>query len=148
MRRWITAVCLLFLGASTVTGKSYFPSFSDDNTVGLWLFDESYYPQTTLTDAGPYRHDLILMKGRMDSGKFGGALKIKGGHAVTYAGFAGKLPEEEIREKDGYPSGLWGPTEGPGKLLDGLASDSLGEESSAIDEALADMDWLHGDLDR
>ena len=33
-------------------------------------------------------------------------------------------------------------------VIDGLASDSLGEESSAIDEALADMDWLHGDLDR
>ena len=33
-------------------------------------------------------------------------------------------------------------------IIDGLASDSLGEESSAIDEALADMDWLHGDLDR
>ena len=29
----------------------YFPSFADKHTVGLWLFDETDYPYTTLTDA-------------------------------------------------------------------------------------------------
>jgi len=96
----------------------------DSDIVGLWLFDESDYPHTTLTDASEYeKADLCLMDGgKMVKGRFGNALKVTGSdYAVCYAGFEGKVPEEELREEDGTPSGLWGPTEGPKALLNSLA---------------------------
>jgi hypothetical protein len=105
----------------------YFPSFADSHTVGLWLFDEPDYPHTTLTDASEYeKADLCLMDGgSMVGGKYGNALSVSGSdYAVCYAGFAGKVPEEELREEDGTPSGLWGPTEGSEALLNGLAGDT------------------------
>ena len=107
-------------------GESIFATFADSDTVGLWLFDEADYPHTTLTDASEYeKADLCLMDGgTMVEGKFGGALRLGSGYAVSYAGFAGKVPEEELRERDGTPSGLWGPTEGPGALLNGLAGNA------------------------
>ncbi|HUW18121.1 MAG TPA: LamG domain-containing protein [Sedimentisphaerales bacterium] len=94
------------------------------DTVALWSFDETSYPHTTLTDASEYaKADLCLMDGGgMVAGKYGNALKVTGSdYAVCYAGFAGKVTEEELRERDGTPSGLWGPTEGSGALLSGLA---------------------------
>jgi hypothetical protein len=99
-------------------------AYPDIDTVGLWLFDEFTYPHTTLTDASKYaKADLCLMEGgSMVAGKFGNALQISGSdYAVCYAGFAGKVPQEEMRGPDGVPSGLWGPTEGPGALLESLA---------------------------
>jgi hypothetical protein len=99
-------------------------AFPDSDTVGLWLFDEPDYPHTTLTDASQYtKGDLRLMQGgNMAAGKYGRALMASGtDYAVCHAGFAGKVPEEELREPDGTPSGLWGPTEGPGEMLSGLA---------------------------
>ena len=95
------------------------------NTVGLWLFDESDYPHTTLTDASEYaKADLCLMDGgSMVAGKFGNAIKVSDSdYALCYAGFAGKVSEEELRERDGTPSALWGPTEGPEAILRALAS--------------------------
>jgi hypothetical protein len=94
------------------------------HTVALWLFDESDYPHTTITDASEYaKADLCLMGGgSMVEGKFGNALHVSGSdYALCYAGFAGKVSEEELRERDGKPSALWGPTEASGALLDGLA---------------------------
>jgi len=104
----------------------YFTSFADSHSVGLWLFDEPDYPHTTLTDASEYeKADLCLMEGgTMVAGRFGRALQVGSGYAVCYAGFAGKVPEEELREPDGTPSGLWGPTEGSGPLLNGLAGNT------------------------
>ncbi len=104
----------------------HFKSFADSHTVALWLFDEVDYPHTTLTDASEYeKADLCLMDGgTMVTGRFGRALQVGSGYAVCYAGFAGKVPEEELREADGTPSGLWGPTEGSGALLNGLAGDT------------------------
>jgi len=99
-------------------------AFADDNTVGLWLFDETQYPHTTLTDASKYEYDLRLQKaGRLVPGKFGGALSLSPSpdHAISYAGFKGKVPNEHLRERDGIPSGLWGPTEGPKLILNTLA---------------------------
>ncbi|MHC4336813.1 MAG: LamG-like jellyroll fold domain-containing protein, partial [Planctomycetota bacterium] len=95
-------------------------------TVALWLFDELDYPHTTLTDASEYaKADLCLMDGgSMVAGKFGNALRVSGSdYALCYAGFAGKVSEEELRERDGKPSALWGPTEASGALLDGLAGE-------------------------
>ncbi len=95
------------------------------DTVALWLFDESQYPHTTITDASEYAiADLCLMNGgKMVPGKFGNALQVTGSdYAVCYGGFAGKVSEEELRERDGRPSNLWGPTEASGALLDALAS--------------------------
>ncbi|MHC4171417.1 MAG: LamG domain-containing protein [Planctomycetota bacterium] len=100
------------------------PSLVNSDTVGLWLFDEFTYPHTTLTDASEYaKADLCLMEGgSMVTGKYGRALEVTGtDYALAYAGFSGKVVEEELREQDGTPSGLWGPTEGPEALLGGLA---------------------------
>ena len=105
----------------TVCGAAGYP---DSDTAGLWLFDESTYPHTTLTDASEYaKADLCLMEGgSMVAGKFGNALKVTGSdYAACYAGFVGKVPQEEMRVKDGVPSGLWGPTEGPEAVLDALS---------------------------
>ena len=123
-----------------------FPTFADNQTVVLWLFDESDYPHTTLTDASPYeKADLCLMEGgSLVAGKFGRALKVSNGYAVSYAGFTGSVTENHMREKDGTPSGLWGPSEGPGALLNGLAGEkwtielwlnllSIGTETSIIE---------------
>ena len=93
------------------------------DVVGLWLFDEIEYPHTTLTDASEYaKADLCLMQGgSMVTGRYGRALGVTGtGYALTYAGFSGKVAEEELREPDGTPSGLWGPTEGPEAILSAL----------------------------
>ena len=98
----------------------------NSDTVALWLFDEFEYPQTTLTDASvSAKADLRLLDGgKMASGRYGRALRVTGaGYAVVYAGFSGKVPQEEMRGPDGAPSGLWGPTEGSAALLDGLAGD-------------------------
>jgi hypothetical protein len=99
--------------------------YADDNTIGLWLFDETQYPHTTLTDAGRYEYDLRLQKGgKLVPGKFGNALKVTSGadYAVSYAGFKGSVPIDEMREKDGTPSGLWGPTVAPRKILTTLST--------------------------
>ena len=101
-------------------------AYPDRNTIVLWLFDEIDYPHATLTDASDYaKADLCLMDGgQLVDGKFGNALQVTGtDFALCYAGFAGKVSEEDLRERDGTPSALWGPTEGPGALLDGLAGD-------------------------
>jgi hypothetical protein len=97
---------------------------ADRDVAALWLFDEFTYPHTTLTDASESaKADLCLMDGgKMASGKYGNALQVTGAdYAVCYAGFAGKVPQEEMRGPDGIPSGLWGPTEGPGTMLKALA---------------------------
>ncbi len=98
--------------------------YSDSDVAALWLFDEFTYPHTTLTDASESaKADLCLMDGgKMVAGKYGNALQVTGSdYAVCYAGFTGKVPQEEMRGPDGVPSGLWGPTEGPGVLLNTLA---------------------------
>jgi hypothetical protein len=127
-------------------------AFADSNTVGLWLFDEADYPHTTLTDASEYeKADLCLMDdGSMVAGQYGNALSVSGSdYAVCYAGFAGKVPEEELREEDGTPSGLWGPTEGSGPLLNGLASSTwtieLWLNLSSVDSniSIIDLGWAY-----
>jgi len=103
------------------TGRSMFAA---DNTIGLWLFDETQYPHTTLTDASEYEYDLRLQKGgKLVAGRFGNALKVSPGpeHAVSYAGFKGSVPIDQMREKDGTPSGLWGPAVAPKTILSALA---------------------------
>ena len=104
--------------------KIYFPSFPDKHTIALWLFDESEYNYTTLCDAGEGHYDLRLMpNGHLYPGKYGNCLKLSGGkgHTIAYAGFAGKIVNNHIRKPDGQISGLWGPTEGPERLLNALS---------------------------
>ncbi|TFG50817.1 MAG: hypothetical protein E4H40_00470, partial [Candidatus Brocadiia bacterium] len=107
-------------------GENYFPSFSDEHTVGLWLFDETEYPYTTITDASQYEYDLRLMKGgRMVPGRFGNCLKVTPGldPAVSYSSWKGHISFEHLREVSGRPgSGLWGPTVAPEKLLNAVAN--------------------------
>ena len=94
------------------------------DTVALWLFDEIDYPHATLTDASEYaKADLRLMDGgHLESGKFGNALRLSGtDFGLGYAEFSGRV--DGLREPNGTPSGLWGPTEGPKALLDGLVGD-------------------------
>ena len=105
--------------------ENFFPSFSDEHTVGLWLFDETDYPYTTLTDASRYEYDLRLMKGgRLVPGRFGNCLKCTPGldYAVGYSSWKGHIAFTHMREGSGRPgSGLWGPTVAPEKLLNALA---------------------------
>ncbi|MHC4477080.1 MAG: LamG-like jellyroll fold domain-containing protein [Planctomycetota bacterium] len=129
-----------------------FASFPDSSTVGLWLFDEADYPHTTLTDASEYeKADLCLMDGgSIVAGQYGNALRVSPGDwAVCYAGFAGKVPEEHLREPDGTPSGLWGPTEGSGPLLYGLAGSTwtielwLNLSSGGSGISIIDLGWAY-----
>ena len=76
----LLAVMIMPMACASAAEKNYFPSFADDHTVGLWLFDETEYPYTTITDASKYEYDLRLMKGgRIVPGKFGNCLKITPG---------------------------------------------------------------------
>ncbi|MHC4387705.1 MAG: LamG-like jellyroll fold domain-containing protein, partial [Planctomycetota bacterium] len=119
--RVLLLVFALVLGIAGFAGASnLFPTFADDHTVAMWLFDEGYYPHTTLTDAGKYEYDLRLQDGgRLVEGRFGNALKVlsRSAHAVSYAGTMGDIGGRQMREKDGIPSGLWGPAVTPEKLL-------------------------------
>jgi hypothetical protein len=100
--------------------KNYFPSFADDHTVGLWLFDETDYPYTTITDAGKFEYDLRLMKGgELVKGRYGNCLKCTPGldYAVSYAAWKGSLGFVHLRENSGRPgSGLFGPTMAPERI--------------------------------
>ena len=118
-------LALLFAITNTRAAENLFPSFADRHTVALWLFDETEYPHTTLTDASIYEYDLRLQKaGKLVPGKFGNALKVAPGpdYALSYAGFKGSVPIDEMREDDGTPSGLWGPAVAPEKILTTLAA--------------------------
>ncbi|MHC4624663.1 MAG: LamG-like jellyroll fold domain-containing protein [Planctomycetota bacterium] len=123
--RLMTMFTLVVPAAPLARGEeNYFPTFSDQNTVGLWLFDEIDYPCTTLTDASEYEYDLRLMKGgRLVKGKFGNCLKLTPGldPAVGYSSWKGMIAFTYMREVSGRPgSGLWGPTVAPEKLLNAL----------------------------
>jgi len=127
-KKWMLAVAVLagmgFLHAARGADKNYFPSFADEHTVGLWLFDEVDYPYTTLTDASMYEYDLRLMKaGKLVPGRFGNALKSTPGldYNVSYASWKGHIAFAHMREVSGRPgSGLWGPTIAPQKLTDAV----------------------------
>ncbi len=121
----IVIIILLSILNWVETDKDHivFHSFPDDHTLALWLFDEDEYNYTTLCDAGRYHYDLRLMpQGSLSPGKFGNSLTMSGGfgQSVAYAGFAGKVVNNHLRKPDGQISGLWGPTEGPEKLLKAL----------------------------
>jgi hypothetical protein len=101
----------------------YFPSFADKHTVALWLFDETPYSYNTLTDAGIYEYDLRLFEGDLAAGKFGTALKTSpdAQYNLYYAEWAGKVCKVRMRRPKGEPSGLWGPTIAPEKILAALS---------------------------
>lgn len=104
-----------------------FPPFADSNTVGLWLFDEIEYPYTTLTDASEYEYDLRLEDiGQLAKGKFGNALRMSpgAGYNLYYAGWKGIVCAIHMAAPAGEPSGLWGPTIAPKRLLSALAGPS------------------------
>ena len=122
----VALVSLLAASSCTVqAAKNYFPSFADEHTVGLWLFDETWYPYTTLTDAGANEYDLRLMKGaRLVQGRYGNCLKVTPGldYAASYAAWKGAVGFYHLREMSGKPgSGLFGPTVAPEKILQTLA---------------------------
>jgi len=121
----IAALGIAELTLGVERASSFFPSFADKHTVGLWLFDETDYPYTTLTDASQYEYDLRLMKGsRLVPGKFGNCLKLTPGldYAVGYAAWKGMVGFTYMREVSGRRgSGLWGPTVAPEQLLETLA---------------------------
>jgi hypothetical protein len=119
--RVFLAVFVLVMGICVLAGADdLFPTFADEHTVVMWLFDEGYYPHTTLTDAGVNEYDLHLQDGgKLVDGRFGNALKVldSSEQAVSYAGTKGDIGGRQMREKDGVPSGLWGPALIPSKLL-------------------------------
>jgi hypothetical protein len=121
----LALLCLTFGLSSVRAAQNLFPSFADRNTVGLWLFDETDYPYTTLTDAGEHEYDLRLMKGgKLVPGKFGNCLKLTPGldYAVSYAAWKGSVGFVHLREMSGRPgSGLFGPTIAPEQVARTLA---------------------------
>lgn len=105
---------------SVLCQEALFPTFADEETVALWLFDDPNYPHVTLTDASANEYDLRLMEGgKLIPGKFGNALSMSDGddRSVAYAGFKGNIGLNHMRQKDGTPSGLWAPTAVPGNIL-------------------------------
>jgi len=123
----LTVLFIVFVNCTDSKEDAFaFQSFPDKNTMGLWLFDETEYNYTTLSDAGRFYYDLRLMPGgHLEPGKYGNSLVVDNdsGYAVSYAGFAGKTVNNHIRRPDGVISGLWGPTEGPEKILESLRSE-------------------------
>lgn len=107
----LSLIIICSIAGMAVGTDDFFPTFADTHTVVLWLFDETDYNYTTLSDAGKGAYDLRLMtKGRLMPGKFGNCLSLSGrfAHAIAYAGFAGKIVNDHIRRADGKISGLWG----------------------------------------
>lgn len=95
---------------------------ADKNTVALWLFDETAYPNALITDASIYEiADLALTSGTLVSGKYGNALSSTEGYNVIFAGFAGNGALQP-RGPDGIPSGLWGPTYASQHLNDAVGT--------------------------
>jgi hypothetical protein len=119
----VSLLAVVAVGGAIAVGveKNYFPSFADEHTVGLWLFDETDYPYTTLTDAGQNEYDLRLMKGgKLVPGRFGIALKLTPSrdYAISYAAWKGAVGFNKMREMSGRPgSGLFGPTIAPEQIL-------------------------------
>ncbi len=88
---------LLFIITLSVAGNPSRLAGADENTVALWLFDETPYPDTILADASRYEHDLRLVKTNKEAkplhidgktglveGKFGRALYTPaGGNAAV-----------------------------------------------------------------
>jgi len=101
----------------------HFPGFADENTAALWLFDETYYSLNTITDASIYEYDLRIFDATLEPGKFGYALKTAPGSEFNlyYAEWAGKVCKVRMRRPKGEPSGLWGPTIAPKRILDALS---------------------------
>ncbi|MHC4756164.1 MAG: LamG-like jellyroll fold domain-containing protein [Planctomycetota bacterium] len=116
----VSVMVIMASACTAVAEKNYFPSFADKHTVGLWLFDETDYPYTTLTDAGAHEYDLRLMKGaRLVKGKYGNCLKCTPGldYGVSYAAWKGAVGFYHMREPSGRPgSGLFGPTIAPEQI--------------------------------
>jgi len=120
----VLVLVFMFQACAPGAQENYFPSFADEHTVGLWLFDEIDYPYTTITDASEYEYDLRLMKGgKLVDGRYGRALKVTPGldYAIAYSSWKGFVAFGSMREASGRPgSGLWGPTVAPEKLLSAL----------------------------
>jgi hypothetical protein len=127
--------CLVFIifmiglmAAGSVFGKETdYESYSNQNTVALWLFDEPNQPSIILADSSRNKYNLRLHEaGRLAPGKFGNALEIlqEPGFAVSYAGITdieGSGSSNETAEKDNSNTGpFWGPTETPGEILSSL----------------------------
>ena len=67
-------------------GSRFFPSFADEHTVALWLFDDPEYFNATLTDASENWYDLRLQPGgKLVPGRFGSALALSARPEVTRA---------------------------------------------------------------
>ncbi len=133
----LLTLLLIVFALLTTAEAAYTAKFSDSFTVALWLFDERPYPRIderpfphiTITDASQNEYDLLLMEsGVLEPGKFGNALKVSptDSYKVSYAGwqgsFTGETPPRGLRGPDGFPSGLWGITLNPWKILETLVS--------------------------
>ncbi len=93
-------------------------------TAALWLFDELPYPNTTLIDAGPHAYDLRLIEGRLVDGRFGRALQVvpEMRFPVCYDTWSGMMVVRQMRNRDGGPSGLWGPTITPRRMVEAVSA--------------------------
>jgi len=129
MKELLIVICLCGFVCPTAAWpeeqNTFFPTFADGNTLALWLFDETPYPHATLTDAGLYGFDLRLMQSAcLAPGKYGNALVLQPGqnYNVCFAERGNGKLLDQMRRRDQKPSGLWGPTTTPQKLVSTLAS--------------------------
>lgn len=130
LRRLELAVLVVFaftgISLAEPAGPDYFPSFADEHTVALWLFDEPDYLNTTLTDAGENWYDLRVADGKMVPGKFGNALNLR----------------SEKRAAAVFASHSRGLADPPEKLLRTLAESGWTVEFVFRTDALADCEFV------
>lgn len=82
---------------------------ANSEPIALWLFDETQYPHSNLTDASLDRFDLhLLEQGEMVPGKFGNALKASPGPGYVICNMDAHWPA----------MGLWGPIRTPRQMLE------------------------------
>ncbi|MCX6894865.1 MAG: putative Ig domain-containing protein [Verrucomicrobia bacterium] len=89
-------------------------------TVALWLFDETSYPDTPLLDGTQNAYDLRLTPtGQLTTGKYGNALRLAPGtnYNAYYSEWDGSVVSAFMLRPWGDICGLWGPTITPASLV-------------------------------
>lgn len=97
---------LLFFAAAA----SASPSPPDRDTLALWLFDETPYPNCILADSGPFEHDLRLTSSYTEWYHTDGLRPAPGGDPLDAVGGMGTPPELplHVRGETGLVTGKFG----------------------------------------
>jgi len=129
---WLNLVVLVLLAPAAL---------AKEEPLALWLFDETHYPHSNLTDASPHRFDLhLLEQGQMVPGKFGNALQTSAGPGYAICNMDASWPV----------MGLWSLTRTPRQMLEPLAGRNWTFEfwlklpaAPKADGLVIDMGWAY-----